>query len=781
MKTGTWRLGAVLLVVLTTFGIIAAAQGVTPLGIIPTPPENTDLEVRVWVDQGAYTVGEPITIHYSVNEPAYVYIWDVLPDGTAVQIFPNASFGQTDNFVLAGEHTLQGTIAPPYGTEYVQILATTSPVNPFAFFTTDPEAFRQMIEAQILGILPPSERSWDFTSFEIVSSPPPTYATLIINSVPGGALAFIDGTYVGYTPRTVLVSQGFHRLTLTRPGYEPWEAALFLIGGRTRTVDATLTPLLVLNLPPVAAFTHTPATPGLGEWIQFDGSASADPDGTVDAYAWDFGDGSTGAGSVMWHRYTTPGTYLVTLTVTDDDGATDSTTITVQVGPTNLPPVAAFSFSPSNPMAGGWVQFDGSASADPDGTITTYAWDFGDGSSDTGPAVWHRYATVGTYLVTLTVTDDDGATNSTTQTIQVGSTNVGPNAAFSFTPVSPGIGEWIRFDATASVDPDGTITNYGWNFGDGSPTTTGSVVYHQYSAAGTYTVTLTVTDDDGASDTATSPVQVGPVSLPPVAAFTYAPLDPEVGEAIVFDATSSFDPDGAIVQYSWDVDGNGSDDLTGPVITINYTSSGVVVVRLTVTDNSGLTAVATQPVVVSAPGLPLPPTTPPMGTTPGIFVWGDDTWHITVNAGAGWPAARAYELELRTDGSFQNVNQSSGGVVPLGIIPTPTDAGKTLLFDGSLQSGSVDYSFTVNESESIWMSLKLDIDGDGDLDESRSFVYLRGFMVNPPNAPFVVGLPEGSPGPLIPSMNFRVGSAISYTSSVRFVIWSTTIEDLETP
>jgi len=137
-------------------------------------------------------------------------------------------------------------------------------------------------------------------------------------------------------------------------------------------------------------------------------------------------------------------------------------------------------------------------------------------------------------------------------------------------------------------------------------------------------------------------------------------------------------------------------------------------------------------------------------------------------------------LELRTDGSFQGVNQStSGGVVPLGVVPTPTDSGKTLVFNGSLQAGSADYTFTVPSSKSVWMSLKLDINGDGMLDESESFVYSRTMMVHPPVSPFVVGLPSGSTGPLVPSMNFRVGRALTYTSSVRFIMWMTDINTLE--
>jgi len=290
-------------------------------------------------------------------------------------------------------------------------------------------------------------------------------------------------------------------------------------------------------------------------------------------------------------------------------------------------------------------------------------------------------------------------------------------------------------------------------------------------------VTLTVTDDDGASDTEAHTVQVGPTNQPPVASFTYSPLSPGLGEQITLNATMSYDPDGYIVSYLWDRDGDGINDASGTLVTVSYYDVGVHVVRLTVVDNGGLSSTITQGIIITGGGIP---GGPPMGGIPGIFVWGTNTWHITVNAGATWTSAHSYKLELRTDGSFENVNQTiSGGVAPMGIVPTPTEGGKILTFKESLSSGSIDYTFTVSSAKSIWMSLKLDIDGDGDLEESPSFIYLRYRMVHPLTAPFVVGLPRGSSGPLVPSMNFMVGHAFTYTSTVRFIWWTTDITTLE--
>jgi PKD repeat protein len=514
-------------------------------------------------------------------------------------------------------------------------------------------------------------------------------------------------------------------------------------------------------------------------WVQLDATASADADGTIASYAWDFGDGSSGNGSLVWHQFTTSNTYIVTVTVTDDDGATDSASLAVQAGPSNQSPVAAFTFTPTNPLIDAWVQFSATSSSDADGSIVNYAWNFGDGTTDSGSVVWHRFSGAGSYGVTLTVTDDDGAANTVTHPILVGgAVNAAPTAAFSNLPVSPTSGEWVRFDGTASADSDGSISAYQWSFGDGTAPVAGSVVYHQFTGAGVYSVLLTVTDDDGAANTISHSVGVGTAQQSPVALFTFTPSAPAIGVSVAFNASTSYDADGIIVSYRWDLDGNGVDDAFAPTVNATYNSSGVAMVRLTVIDNDGLSSTTTQAVTITASGGT--PGVPSMGTTPGIFVWGTDSWHLTVNAGAGWVAPHSYRLELRSDDPFQNIGQSSsGGVVPLGILPAPIDSGRTLIFDGTLQTGSVEYEFRVPDSSSVWMKLQLDIDGNGTLDTSSSFVYLRNLMVRPPTSPFVVGLPSGSTNELTPSINFRIGSAISYTETSRFVFWTTTIANLE--
>jgi PKD repeat protein len=189
-------------------------------------------------------------------------------------------------------------------------------------------------------------------------------------------------------------------------------------------------PGTILNQPPKAEF--TPTCTGLD--CSFNGSASSDPDGTIKSYSWDFGDGSpVGTTQTVEHDYTAPGTYQVSLTVTDDQNATNTQTQSVMV--TDLPPTAAFTGA-CNALA---CSFDGSSSSDPDNSISTYTWQFGDGSpTGSGKNVQHTYAQAGDYTVALTVDDGEGGTDSTSQVFHVtaATTSVVASDTFSRTVAS---------------------------------------------------------------------------------------------------------------------------------------------------------------------------------------------------------------------------------------------------------------------------------------------------------------------------------------------------------
>jgi len=176
---------------------------------------------------------------------------------------------------------------------------------------------------------------------------------------------------------------------------------------------------LLLLGPPVAAFTYNPTAGDAPFTTTFDASTSSDPNGTITDYDWDFGDTTTGTGASVQHTFTNPGFYTVSLTVTDNDGNTDSTEQVIKSGtpgPNQLP-TASISKSTNygyTPLA---VQFDGQGSIDPDGLITSYAWDFGHGTNGTGPTPSHTYDIPGTYAISLTVTDDEAGVSETAVTV----------------------------------------------------------------------------------------------------------------------------------------------------------------------------------------------------------------------------------------------------------------------------------------------------------------------------------------------------------------------------
>jgi len=321
----------------------------------------------------------------------------------------------------------------------------------------------------------------------------------------------------------------------------------------------------------------------------FDASSST-PDGgeLIDptSYAWDFGDGFFGTGMITNHTYADPGTYMVTLNVTDSEGLSDTMSKSVTV---SKAPVADFTYSPLSPLVGEVVTFNASTSTPDGGTIISYDWDFGDFTTASGMVVTHAYSVEGNYTVTLTITDSEGLSDMTSKSITV---RKPPVADFTYLPLSPLVGETVTFDASGSTPDGGTIVSYDWDFGDGT-TGSGVVVTHAYATFGSYVVNLTITDSEGLTDWTTKTVTV--YSLP-VAVFTYSPPLPLVGENVTFDASASYDPDGTIVSWDWDFgDGNVG---SGVVVTHAYAAAGNFTVTLTVTDDDGATDTATDFVTV---------------------------------------------------------------------------------------------------------------------------------------------------------------------------------------
>jgi len=323
------------------------------------------------------------------------------------------------------------------------------------------------------------------------------------------------------------------------------------------------------------------------------------------------------------------GGHSITATATDSIGQTTDDSVNVTVDNVNDLPVASFSYT----CGGLDCEFDATDSFDPDGTIASYAWDFGDGNAGSGVLVNHTYTTANTYTVILTVTDNDGADGTQSQDVSVSeaatgmhvgdldgsSTNSGRNWQATVTITIHDQSE----SPVSGVDVSGVWS--GDTTGEGACTTDSSGTCSIESALipkkGTNSAILSVTgashatltydetgnhDPDG--DSSGTAIQVNkdgttedPGALPnqpPTASFTYTCDDPTL--TCSFDASGSYDPDGSVVGYDWDFGDGGTGSGVTPSHT--YALAGVYTVVLTVTDDADETSTDSQNVPVDQSG-----------------------------------------------------------------------------------------------------------------------------------------------------------------------------------
>jgi PKD repeat protein len=235
-----------------------------------------------------------------------------------------------------------------------------------------------------------------------------------------------------------------------------------------------------------------------GRALGVSASRTESPTGDPITFAWDFGDGGTGAGVTASHVYANAGDYRIVLTATSAAGA-DSDTTTVHVVPPAAP-IAQFT-APYRGYVGIAVAFDGSPSYDPAVPTLGYSWDFGDGGRGSGAKAQHVYASVGTFTVTLTV-DNGLLTDQKSRDITILAVEH-PPVAVAGGPYSGIMGALVHFDGTRSSDVDGDALQYTWGFGDRT-NGVGAVISHSYNAPGVYSVRLLVSDGSLSSSTTTT-------------------------------------------------------------------------------------------------------------------------------------------------------------------------------------------------------------------------------------------------------------------------------------
>ena len=392
------------------------------------------------------------------------------------------------------------------------------------------------------------------------------------------------------------------------------------------------------NQSPVAvAFALNTEIP-IGELAAFNGSFSYDPDGYITAWEWDFdndgvfGDSyHSGTDQMPMVLFDYGGQYMVSLRVTDNQGAQDTLStgeivVINMIDPENQPPVAIGTVDQLEIELGEISIFNGSYSYDSDGSIFLYEWDFdndgifGDGfdsGTDQMPEV--EFQAAGVYQVNLRVTDDIGAMDTLDEVLII-TVNEGPidppnepPVAIAYAP-DPVVeqNELVVFNATDSFDPDGIIVAWEWDFNNdgifGDPYNSGTdqIPLVSFTDVGLHTINLRVTDNDGAMDTLDLEVAIevtehfndGPIAVAGVCknwAWT--------GQQVVFHGQFSYDPDGVIVDWEWDFDGDGiyGDAFIGGTMDkphFVYGTPGDYIVDLRVTDNEGLTDTLDSPIYI---------------------------------------------------------------------------------------------------------------------------------------------------------------------------------------
>ncbi|MEM0359907.1 MAG: PKD domain-containing protein [Candidatus Diapherotrites archaeon] len=431
----------------------------------------------------------------------------------------------------------------------------------------------------------------------------------------GTALVWLGPQDVSKSFKANVSAKGYIMKIVSLPVLDYADTAPTIVSLSPEVVGQNFNPIAILIANRYAG--NAPLT------VEFDASQSFDPEGKpIVSYDLNLGDGNWANTAKKTHTYYKDGNYEVTLSVRDDRNAVGTKTITIQVVPVgqNFAPIALFTMKPYYGYAPLTVDFNAEPSIDYDGSIQSYQWSFGDGSNGTGRNVSHSYANPGEYTIWLFVVDDKGAQSKISAKLQVlpkqavenlkpiAFISVDNNAYFGAVPFT------VSFDASASYDPDGTIVNYKWNFGDGSATAieegpSKAKVSHVFAKTGVFNVTLEVKDNNNATATQSVAIQVlqGPTNWKPVARIDANVFHGMIPLEVEFSAAKSFDSDGSIVFYRWDF-GDGSpqvDGLNKVSVKHVFSSAGDFTVSLMVRDDDG--AESTDSVVIQAYSSSSPP------------------------------------------------------------------------------------------------------------------------------------------------------------------------------
>ena len=448
----------------------------------------------------------------------------------------------------------------------------------------------------------------------------------------------------------------------------------------------------------------------------FDASGSFDPDNDKLSFEWEFGDGSPKVRHVKAaHTFEEPGSYKVTLTVSDGSRTANSTSQISQLVQVNIPPVIKVDL-PEYARTGEKSVFDGSESSDSSGETLSYHWDFGDGNSATGAKSSHIYKKRGNYKVRLTVSDNRNLKNSSREIEGKVIVNTPPvaKAAFEILEGSQADTSAVILDAADSSDPDGDKLEYLWEFA-GGVTMEGKRIKRTFTNSGIHTAKLIVKDDSGtpfnsSTDTIQIKLNSAPLAIASVSDSGYR------GHELVFDGSGSKDPEGDKLSYLWTF-GDGK-IKEGQKVTHRYGSAGQYNVMLTVSDGQHKTSVNrvvrihSSPVKVSLKagdsvvGRPQNYEAVIEGEEAGLrFQWefGDGSRYYGKTARHKYARAGTYQVQLTVHEGAERayiakasktVHANTPPVAVLSTVDEPCCPGKTIRFDASKSNDADGHKLT---------------------------------------------------------------------------------------
>jgi PKD repeat protein len=474
-----------------------------------------------------------------------------------------------------------------------------------------------------------------------------TGASLVWTSSRDGAL----GTGVMLAP---MLTQGVHTLTLTATDSM----------GATGTASVTASVNQPNNQPPTATITQpaTMQTLFQGAMVTFAGTGTDPEDGVLTgmSLSWTSSrDGALGTGSPLTSSSLTVGDHTITLVARDAGGNSGTASLLVRVLPQNQAPTVTITAPAANATvaAGTTIAFGGTATDPEDGALSgaSVRWSSSrDGALGTGLAFSTGALSVGAHTITLTATDSGGRSGSASLalTVTMSAMNVPPLARLT----GPRTGQatfTLTFDGSTSTDTDGTVTSYRFDFGDGSTPVTSSMstASHAFTSAGTYTVTLTVTDDRGATASATLQVVVSPfVRLPTIA----LPAVDDVGQSCAI-ATP-----GSRVFLAWT-------SARHPGIFFGERINGTLQVE--VVDSLGFNTggVISQHVSMQVE---------PNGTPHLVYIRQDTVMYAT-KSGATWLRERVDTPSVPLDGAYEPPSIALVGSSPVVLFSTGTTSSRT--------------------------------------------------------------------------------------------------------